>query len=235
VFVDYLALSRQDPALVLEIVKGLKKGAAEAGCAIIGGETAILPEMICGGKKAFDLAGTIVGIVEGEPITGAAMKAGDAIVGLESSGLHSNGYTLARKLLDAKKWGKEMLEPTRIYVKPVLEMLKACSIHGLAHITGGAYSKLSRIGKFADVGFLLDSMPKTKGIMAELEKKVADDFEFYRTFNAGIGMCVVCPKEEAPKVMGIAARYGIGSKLIGKITEGCDVVLQKDGKKVSLL
>jgi len=235
VLVDYLALAHEDAMLVSEVMKGLQEGARQAGCAIVGGETAILPDMITGGKKAFDLAATCVGVVEGEPLTGAKMKPGDALVGLESSGIHSNGYTLARRLLDAKKWGAAMLEPTKIYVKPVMEMLSGCSIHGLAHITGGAYSKLTRIGAYAKVGFLLDSMPKTTGVMAELERKVGSDYEFYRTFNAGIGMCVACPKEEAAAVMAIAKKHGIGSSLIGSVTEGSDVVLQKNGKKISLL
>jgi len=191
--------------------------------------------MIKGGKKPFDLAATAVGVVEGEPLTGAKMKVGDVIVGLESSGIHSNGYTLARRLLDANKWGKAMLEPTRIYVKPVLEMLSSCGIHGLAHITGGAYSKLMRIGAYAKVGFLLDSMPKTTGVMAELERKMGSDYEFYRTFNAGVGMCVVCQKKDAAKVVAIAKKHGIGASIIGSITPEEDVILQKNGKKISLL
>ncbi len=235
VIVDYLALGKEDGELVAEIMKGLRKGADESGCAIVGGETAILPDMIVGGKKPFDLAATCVGIVEGEPLTGAAMKVGDAIIGLESSGIHSNGYTLARRVLDAKKWGREMLVPTRIYVKPVLEMLAACTIHGIAHITGGAYSKLKRIGDYAKVGFVLDNMPKTTGVMAELEKNVGSDYEFYRTFNAGVGMCIICPKNDSAKVMAIAKKYGMNSSVIGKIVEGGDVTLQKNGKKISLL
>jgi len=235
VIVDYLALGKEDGELVSEVMKGLRKGADEAGCAIIGGETAILPDMIAGGKKPFDLAATCVGIVEGEPLTGAKMKVGDVIVGLESSGIHSNGYTLARRALDAKKWGKEMLEPTRIYVKPVLEMIASCGVHGLAHITGGAYSKLKRIGDYAKVGFLLDSMPKTAGVMAELEKQVGNDYEFYRTFNAGVGMCVVLPKNDAEKAIAIAKKHGIKAQVIGSIVPGGDVTLQKNGKKVSLL
>ena len=235
VLVDYLALAKEDAQLVGEIMKGLQKGASEALCAIVGGETAILPDMIKGGRRPFDLAATSVGVIKGEPLTGALMNEGDVIVGLESSGIHSNGYTLARRVLDAKKWGKEMLEPTRIYVKPVLEMLAVCEIHGLAHITGGAFSKLRRIGDYANVGFLLDSMPKTSGVMAELEKKVASDYEFYRTFNAGVGMCVVCPKKDAANVIAIPKKHKIGAQIVGRIAEGNDVVLQKGGKKISLL
>ncbi len=235
VLVDYLALATEDEELVAEIMKGMKKGADEANCAIIGGETAILPDIIKGGNKPFDLAATCVGVVEGEAITGEKMKAGDIVVGLESTGIHSNGYTLARKLLDIRQWGEQMLEPTRIYVKPVLEMISSCSIHGIAHITGGAFSKLSRIGGYAKAGFLLDNMPKPEGVMQELEKKMDSDYEFYRTFNAGIGMCIVCGEKDAAKVMEIAKKHKVNSQVIGKIVEGNDVVLQKKSKKLSLL
>ena len=235
VMVDYLALAKEDAKLVGEIMKGLKKGAEEAGCAIIGGETAILPDMIKGGKSPFDLAATCVGVVEGGVITGEKMKPGDAIVGLESSGIHSNGYTLARRLLDAKRWGGEMLVPTKIYVKPVLRMIAECEIHGIAHITGGAFSKLSRIGEYAKVGFLLDNMPKMTGVMAELERKVNSDYEMHRTFNCGVGMCIICPKEDAETVVKIASEHGIAAWKIGAIVEGNDVVLAKNGKRISLL
>ena len=235
VMVDNLLLAHEDAELVSELLRGLKEGAKLAGCAIIGGETAIMPDMITGGKKPFDLSATMVGVVEGEPLTGARMKAGDVIVGLESSGIHSNGYTLARRLLDVKKWGKQMLEPTRIYVKSVLEMLSSCEIHGLAHITGGGYSKLMRIGAYAHVGFLLDGMPKTSGVMAELERLMDNDYEFHRTFNAGVGMCVVCPKKDVAKAVAIAKKHGIGAPVIGSITPEEDVVLQKGGKRISLL
>jgi phosphoribosylformylglycinamidine cyclo-ligase len=235
VLVDYLALAREDAGLVFEIMKGLQEGARQAGCAIIGGETAILPDMIKGGKRPFDLAATCVGVVEGEPLTGAKMKPGDILVGLESSGLHSNGYTLARKVLDKKKWGAQMLEPTRIYAKPVLEMLASCDIHGLAHITGGGFSKLTRIGAYAHVGFLLDNMPKMSGVMAELEKKVGSDYEMHRTFNCGIGMCIACPAKEEEKVAGIAKKHGIRAQRVGVVTPGSDVVLKKGGKSLSLV
>jgi phosphoribosylformylglycinamidine cyclo-ligase len=235
VLVDYLALAREDAELVSELLKGLQEGARQAGCAIVGGETAILPDMIKGGKKPFDLAATCVGVVEGEPLTGAKMMAGDVLIGLESSGMHSNGYTLARKVLDAKKWGREMLEPTRIYVKPVLEMLQGCEIHGIAHITGGAFSKLSRIGSYGKVGFLLDSMPLLSPLMAELAKKVGSDYEMYRTFNCGIGMAIACPAQDEAKVAAIAKKHGIRAQRIGSVVPGSDVILKKGGKEISLL
>jgi len=235
VLVDYLALADEDAGLVAEVMKGLQEGAKQANCAIVGGETAILPDMIKGGKKPFDLAATCVGVVEGEPLTGVKMKPGDILIGLESSGIHSNGYTLARKVLDAKKWGKQMLVPTRIYVKPVMEMLANCEVHGLAHITGGAFSKLSRIGSYGHVGFLLDNMPKMEGVMAELAKKLGSDYEMHRTFNCGVGMVVACPSSEEGKIMGIAKKHGIAAQRIGVVTPGSDVVLKKGDMRISLL
>ena len=235
VLVDYLALANEDAELVAAVMKGLQEGAKQASCPIVGGETAILPDMIKGGKKPFDLAATCVGVVEGEPLTGAKMVPGDILIGLESSGIHSNGYTLARKVLDAKKWGKQMLEPTRIYVKPIMEMISACEVHGIAHITGGAFSKLSRIGSYGKVGFMLDNMPQMSGVMAELAKKLNSDYEMYRTFNCGIGMVISCPASEEGAIIGIAKKHGIRAQRIGKVVAGSDVVFVKGGDRISLL
>lgn len=236
VAVDYLALSKNDAALVSEITKGLVEGAKQCLCPLIGGETAILPDIIKGESKPFDLAVTMVGEVhESKLITGEKMKEEDVLIGLASSGLHSNGYTLARKILEAEKWGKEMLIPTRIYVQCVLEMLQSCEIHGIAHITGGAYSKLMRIGEYSKVGFLLDSMPAPSPIFAELAKSVNNDYEMYRTFNMGIGMVLACQKDEAQKLIAISKKHKIDACIIGKVTAKQDVVLKKNGKEISLL
>lgn len=253
--VDYLALSRADDALVEEIMKGLISGCRESGIALIGGETAILPDMIKGAKgsegadaggagkgrngptTSYDLAMTVVGTLQSEPLTGAKIKPGDALVGLESSGLHSNGFTLARKLLSVTDWGEQMLVPTTLYVKPVLEMLRAhsSSVHGIAHITGGAFSKLSRIGQYAKVGFELDDMPKPEGLFAELEKKVGEPRELYRTFNMGIGMAVACAPQEAEKLMKTAKKHGINSSIIGRVVKEEGVTLVQQGRKISLM
>ncbi len=241
--VDYLALSKLDDALVEQVMRGLVAGCRESGVALIGGETAILPDMIKGDVKKnparadYDLAMTVVGTLNGEPITGAKMKAGDALVGLASSGLHSNGYTLARKLLSTDEWGEEMLEPTALYVKPVLEMLKAhpSSVHGIAHITGGAFSKLARIGAHASVGFELDNMPKPQGVMAELYKKMGDAREAYRTFNMGIGMVIACEPAAAESVMKIVKKSGMESRQIGRVVKEEGVTLVQAGKKINLM
>ncbi|OIO20870.1 phosphoribosylformylglycinamidine cyclo-ligase [Candidatus Micrarchaeota archaeon CG11_big_fil_rev_8_21_14_0_20_47_5] len=229
--VDYIALQKQDETLVLELMKGLAQGCVQSGCAIVGGETAILPEIVNG----FDLEATCIGRVEGGVVDGRIVKEGDAVVGLASSGLHSNGYTLARKVLSMEKWGKEMLTPATIYVKPVLEMIKECEVHGLANITGGAFSKMSRLTKRSGCGFLLDGVPTLPPIFAELRRGVPSDYEMYRTFNCGIGFCVVCEKEDAKKVIAVAKKYGIGAQVIGQAIAKKDILLKKDGKEISLL
>lgn len=240
--VDDISLSRADDELVAQVMKGLVAGCIESGVALIGGETAILPDMVKSdetkrnpSRADYSLSMTIVGTLSSEPLTGAKMRAGDVLVGLASSGIHSNGYTLARKLLPVKEWGEEMLVPTKLYVKPVLEMLRTPSIHGIAHITGGAFSKLARIGKHAGVGFELDAMPKPHGAMAELAKKMGDSREAYRTFNMGVGMVIACEPSAAESVMKIAKKHGIVSSQIGHVVSGSDVVLVSNGKRISLL
>ncbi|MDE1798279.1 MAG: phosphoribosylformylglycinamidine cyclo-ligase [Candidatus Micrarchaeota archaeon] len=237
--VDYLALSKPDEQLVDEIMKGLVAGCAEAGVALVGGETAMLPDMIKGAKKYahadYDLAMTVVGTLDGEAVTGSKMKEGDVLLGLASSGLHSNGYTLARKTLEVEEWGEEMLTPTRLYVRPVLEMCKTGKVRGLAHITGGAFSKLSRIGKYAKVGFELTGMPKPEGIFAELQKRIGAAREIYRTFNMGVGMVVVCSPDDAQALMAIAGRHKIEVGEIGSVVRGSDVKIDVGGRMVSLL
>ncbi|MBM3229346.1 phosphoribosylformylglycinamidine cyclo-ligase [Candidatus Parvarchaeota archaeon] len=231
---DYLALAKADEELILEVVKGLVEGCRQSKVALIGGETAIMPDIIKGGERPFDLAVTCVGIIERE-LTGKDMKVGDALVGLRSSGLHSNGFTLARRVLDEGKWGKTMLAPTKIYSEAALEMLKFGQVHGIAHITGGAFSKLSRIGKHAGVGFLLDNMPKPQAEFEEIAKTVQSDYEMHRTFNMGVGMVVACPQSELSRIIEIAKKHGIEAGQIGEVVAGHDVTLQKDGKKISLL
>jgi len=237
--VDYIAISRPDEKLIGEVMQGLVAGCQRAGIALVGGETAILPDMIKSDKKYlhadYDLALAVVGIMDREPITGKEIREGDALVGLASSGLHSNGFTLARKILDIKKWGKEMLIPTKIYVAPVLEMIEKCSVRGIAHITGGAFSKLERIGEPAGVGFLLGNMPEAKGIFLEIEKQVEDLRECYRTFNMGVGMVIAVPQKDAGKIIEIAKKHKIDARIIGRATAQRGVYLQKNERKIALL
>jgi len=233
--VDYIALEKEDGGLVHELVKGLVRGARESGTAIVGGETAVMGDVVKGlpGRTGFDLAATVLGRVDGRPITGLHMKPGDAVVGLASSGIHSNGLTMARKVLALEEWGGELLRPTRIYVKPVLQMISECSVGGLAHITGGAFSKLSRICKRA--GILLNEMPEPPRIFQTIaEESGAGVREMYRTFNMGVGMCVVVPERDVHRAVAIAKKSGIPAKRIGVVTKAKGIILEKDGERVRL-
>ncbi len=226
--VDYIALAKEDDNLVSEIMKGLVRGAEESSCAIVGGETAIVPDIIKGGEKAFDLTFTVVGRVK-KLILGTDIQKGDVLVGLESSGIHSNGYTLARNALDVKEWGKEMLEPTKIYAGAVLEMISACDIHGIAHITGGSFSKLTRLNK--GFGYDVEELPPEKPVFTALREKVNDPVELYRTFNMGVGMVLVLPEDRVGTIMNIAKKHDIEAMTIGKVTDRKGVRV-RHGKKM---
>jgi len=241
--VDYIALQHEDEELVGKIMDGLVKGAEESEVAIVGGETAILPDMIKSGldfsgfnTNGFDLAATCIGVVgRSGLITGKNIKTNDVVVGVESSGLHSNGYTLARKVLDMNEWARELLIPTSIYVKPVMKSLKKVKVHGLAHITGGAFSKLSRIGEPAKRGFLLDGMPKPKPIFEEIRKRAGMDYgSMYSTFNMGIGLCVVVSRRDVKKLIGIFEEHGQRAYEIGKIIKEAKIEVVAEGTRFVL-
>lgn len=232
--VNYIALEKEDERLVKEIMKGLVKGAKEADISIVGGETAILPDVIKGikGKVGFDLAATCVGKVK-KLILGDNMKEGDVIIGLHSSGIHSNGITLARKVLDIEKWGKELLKPTKIYVRSILNVLKKVDIKGMAHITGGGFSKLKRIGKRAKKGFLLNGLPEPHKVFKEMEKKVKKR-EMYKTFNMGIGFCIITEEEFSEDVIKICKKNRQSADIIGKIIKNEGVIIQANKTKIFL-
>lgn len=238
-FVDYIAVRKPSEKLTSEIVKGLVEGAREAGVAIIGGETAVMPDVITGHKQAFDLAGTVIGIAPKDRIVlGDKIEVNDVIVGVESIGLHSNGFSLARKVLLRKyKIGQkirelnniladELLKPTCIYVKPVMEMLEKMEIHGLAHITGGAFTKLTRLRD--DVSFKFFDMPEPQPIFKLIQTHAKlDNKEMYSTFNMGIGFCVIVPDNTADNVIRMFKKYGMRSSIIGKIVDGKGVYIGK--------
>ncbi|MEW6036402.1 MAG: phosphoribosylformylglycinamidine cyclo-ligase [Candidatus Micrarchaeota archaeon] len=228
--VDYIALAKEDPELVAQLMEGLVKGAEESSCAIVGGETAVIPDIIKGTKRPFDLTFTVVGRVK-KLILGNEIAKGDVIVGLESSGLHSNGYTLARRVLDAGKWGAEMLVPTRIYASTVLELIDACDVHGIAHITGGGFSKLTRLK--GDVGYRLDRLPKPKPVFEALAEKV-EPIDMHRTFNMGIGMAIILPEDRADTVINIAKKHGVEASVIGSITDKKGVWISSGKKEVDI-
>jgi len=225
-FVDYIAVNKNDKAALKKIVQGLVKGAKKANVPIVGGETAIMPDVISGNHFSFDLAGMVVGMLtKKQMILGNKIKRGDVIIGVQSSGLHSNGYSLARKALLSKyslqdrikgigKLGNALLTPTQVYVKPVLSVLEKCKVHGMAHITGGSFTKLLRLKK---PGYLLDQMPTPLPIFQIIENEGVSRQEMYKTFNMGIGFCVIAPKNEEDQINSTFKKFGMKSKRVGKI------------------
>ena len=239
-FVDYIAANKNDQKVFQKIVQGLAKGAKKAQVPIVGGETAIMPDLFAGRGFSFDLAGMVVGLLsKKQMILGKSIKSGDVIIGAKSSGLHSNGYTLARKAL-LKKYslkskikgigvlGNALLTPTEIYVKPVLEIIQKCNVHGLAHITGGSFTKLLRLKK---IGYELDSLPKPPAIMQLIETQGVNSLEMYKTFNMGIGFCVIAPKNQVTKIKSIFKKNKIQASQIGKITSKTGVFI--NSKKIA--
>ncbi len=239
--VDYIALEKADPVLIAEIMKGLVKGSKLADVSIIGGETAITPDLIRGEDgKGFDLSATCMGVVEGPLVTGENIQEGDIVIGLASSGLHSNGYSLARKVLlpPGKKPDavilKELLEPTVIYSPAVMEIVEKTAVHGLAHITGGAFSKLTRILP-KNKGTVLDAMPKPARIFQKLAKEGnISTREMYRTFNMGVGFCVILPKNYLDTVIAICQKHGIAAWPIGYVSGQAGVWLKQGSEKIDL-
>ena len=234
-FVDYLAMEKMDAMVAREIAKGLEKGVEEAGISIIGGETATLPEII----KGFDLAGTAVGIIEKE--LPRNVKEGDVIVGLKSNGLHSNGFTLARKVFKENGYsfhdeideigiiGHELLKPTRIYVKEIEELWNEVEIKGIAHITGSGLYKLRRM--IGDFRFIIDEPFEPQPIFRVIQKLGnVSEYEMYKTFNMGMGMAIVVSKEESEQAIQILNR-SIEAKAVGKIGEGAAIEIPKLGIK----
>jgi phosphoribosylformylglycinamidine cyclo-ligase len=226
--VDYLAVEKPNPEMAAQIGEGLKKGCQQAKVAMIGGETASLPEII----KNFDLAGTGIGIVDVESIiTGENIVEGDILIGIESSGIHSNGLSLARKVFFNENnfkvsdplptnpnisVGEELLKPTAIYVNPIVELLKTdLEIHGLAHITGGGFTNLKRLKK--GIGYNIDSLPNPKPIFNAMHSLGVPLEEMYRVFNMGIGFVVILKAEDAKKAIDIIGKYN-PSHIIGKAT-----------------
>ncbi len=225
-FVDYIAANKNDEKIFKKIVEGLVTGAKRSAMPIVGGETAIMPDVIEGKGFAFDLAGMVVGLVEKkEMVLGNKIKEGDVIIGANSTGIHSNGYSLARKAI-LKKYsvkdsvkgvgniGEALLKPTEIYTKPVLEIIKKSKVNGLAHITGGSFTKLLRL---KHIGYEIDSLPKLPPIMSLIEEQGVNSEEMYKTFNMGVGFCVIANKKESEKIQKIFKKYKIGSKEIGRI------------------
>ena len=213
-FVDYVALDKPDEQLMAKIGMGLAEGCKQSNCTLSGGETAILPELVHG----FDIAGTSVGYVKQDKIIdGTKISEGDVLIGLKSSGPHSNGYTLIRKLFDGdKELGKKLVEPTRIYVKEVMALINQVDVHGIAHITGGGLDNISRIND--NFQYVIDNPLPVPSIFDWLQEKGSvEDKEMYRTFNMGMGMLIIVNKDDAEKSVSILGEH---AQIIGSVRRG---------------
>jgi phosphoribosylformylglycinamidine cyclo-ligase len=231
---DYIAVEEADPAALEQIARGLRRGAEEAGVEIPGGELAVLPELIRGhpSPRGFDLLGFCVGLVElDEIVTGGRIEPGDALIGLPSSGIHSNGLTLARRVLDDldemvedRTVGELLLEPTVIYVAAVRELLASeVDVRGLAHITGDGFLNLLRLE--ADVGYSID-LPLPVPPVFELiaERGGIRPAELYEVFNMGCGFCCVVPPGDADAAVELLSLRHPGAAVIGRTTTATGVV-----------
>ncbi len=233
-FLDYIAIGKNDPEKVASIVSGVAEGCVQAGCALIGGETAEHPGVMA--AEDYDIAGFAVGVVDRERMLDPSrVRAGDVIISLTSNGLHSNGFSLVRKVLDVEnvrldEWseelgnslGEELLRPTNIYVRPVLEVMEAVEVHGVSHITGGGF---------------YENIPRClpKNMSAKIDKSALwippifdliqrrgsiPERDMFNTFNMGTGMVLVVDKGDGDKVRDILLRAGCAPRIIGEVVPG---------------
>ncbi len=242
-FVDYLAIDKPDPHLVAELAKGLNEGARQSNMTVVGGETAVLPSLV----KGFDLAGTVLGVVRKDRIvSGERIAPGDIMVGVASSGVHSNGYTLVRrameragvklsdKLPSGGTVGEALLTPTRIYVKAVLELLEALphgAVHGISHVTGSGLLNVPRLKK--DVRYVLDAPLPVPAILREVQRwgGVAED-EMWRTFNMGMGLCVLVAPEHAERAVALLAKH-FPAQRVGRVEAGSGISVPSFGVELT--
>ena len=231
-FLDYIACGKNVPERVSEIVKGVAEGCVQAGAALIGGETAEMPGFYP--ENEYDLAGFSVGIVDREKIIdNKTMRAGDVILALPSSGVHSNGFSLVRKVFDienadiktpvealgGKALGETLLTPTKIYVKPVLALLKAVAARGISHITGGGFYENIPRSIPEGLGAKIEKSAVNVLPIFELIQKAGniDERDMFNTYNMGVGMSIVCPKEQADKALAVLRENGENAYIIGEI------------------
>ncbi len=240
-FLDYVAVGHNEPAKIEAIVASVAEGCRQAGCALIGGETAEMPGMYGGGE--YDIAGFTCGVVEREKlIDGSKVKVGDVLIGIASSGVHSNGFSLVRKIvsdnnfdlhqphadLGEKPLGEVLLTPTRIYVKQVLEVIRQCNVHGISHITGGGFDEnIPRILKDGQGVEVQEGSWEILPVFRFLEKwgGVAHR-EMFNIFNMGVGMVIALDEAEAEKAIEILTAAGEKASVIGRIVEGEGVTIK---------
>ncbi len=238
-FLDYIACGKNVPEVIEQIVKGVCDGCVQAGAALIGGETAEHPGMMP--EDEYDLAGYTTGIVDkAKMIDNSRMKAGDVIIALASSGVHSNGFSLVRKVFDVenadltspverlggKSLGEALLEPTRIYVKPVLALLKEADVKGISHITGGGfYENIPRSipdGLGAKIDRSRIRVLPIFDLIAEAGN--VSERDMFNTYNMGVGMSIVVAPEDAEKALKILRDYGEDAYIIGEIEESTEKI-----------
>ena len=234
-FLDYYATGKLDVDVAADVVKGIADGCVQSGCALVGGETAEMPGMYHAGD--YDLAGFCVGVVEkSEIIDGSRVKNGDALIALGSSGPHSNGYSLVRKvidvagvnpateLLDNKLLSEHLLAPTKIYVKSVLALIKQADVHAIAHLTGGGFwENIPRVLPKNTKAVIDEKSWKWPSVFNWLQEKGnIDTYEMYRTFNCGVGMVIALPQEQAETALAILKQAGENAWLIGHIEHAED-------------
>ena len=240
-FLDYVAVGHNEPQKIEAIVAGVAEGCRQAGCALVGGETAEMPGMYAAGE--YDIAGFTVGVVEkSKLIDGSKVKTGDVLVGIASSGVHSNGFSLVRKIvadncfdlhrsypeLSDKLLGEVLLTPTKIYVQQVLEVIRQCDVHGISHITGGGFDE--NIPRILHDGQGLEIEEGTWEILPVfrfLEKygKVPHR-EMFNIFNMGIGMVIALDASEADRAISILREQGEHASVIGRVTDTEGVVIR---------
>ncbi|HSA31190.1 MAG TPA: phosphoribosylformylglycinamidine cyclo-ligase [Candidatus Omnitrophota bacterium] len=220
-FLDYIACGKLDRKVLADVVKGIARGCRQAGCALIGGETAEMPDLYA--KDEYDLAGFTVGVVErSRIIDGSRIREGDAVIGLPSSGIHSNGYSLVRKVFsksEQKARVREILKPTKIYIKDVLPVIEKFDIKGIAHVTGGAYYE--KLTKILPQGLCFEikkgSWPIPKVFKDIQAKGHVPEEDMYKTFNMGIGLAMVVAPEVQQQVSSAFRTARVRHYVIGRV------------------
>ena len=229
-FLDYYATGKLEVNVASDVIKGIAEGCVQSGCALVGGETAEMPGMYHAGD--YDLAGFCVGVVEkSKIIDGSKVQAGDALIALGSSGPHSNGYSLIRKVIDVagvnpateqlagKALGDQLLAPTRIYVKSVLELIEKVDVHAIAHLTGGGFwENIPRVLPDNTKAVIDEKSWEWQPVFKWLQEKGnIDSYEMYRTFNCGVGMVIALPQADVEKALNLLRQAGENAWLIGQI------------------
>ena len=229
-FLDYYATGKLEVDVASDVVKGIAEGCVQSGCALVGGETAEMPGMYHAGD--YGLAGFCVGVVEkSKIIVGSKVQAGDALIALGSSGPHSNGYSLIRKVIDVagvnpateqlagKALGDQLLAPTKIYVKSVLELIEKVDVHAIAHLTGGGFwENIPRVLPDNTKAVIDEKSWEWQPVFKWLQEKGnIDSYEMYRTFNCGVGMVIALPQADVEKALNLLRQAGENAWLIGQI------------------